>query len=98
MCAWKRKHEAEVAAAGDTAESQSKQSQESPPIEAGGNDESKSGSKKRKKFGNKCPPNADVLRVVNAMMARPPNPEVCFDPHPDANPPSRADGLLRLVA
>ncbi|KAM7538038.1 hypothetical protein Aperf_G00000062488 [Anoplocephala perfoliata] len=97
MCAWKRKHETEVAAARDTAEDQSKQPQESSLIEAddGDDNDSKSNSKKRKKYGKKHPPSADALRVVSAMMARPPNPKVCFDPHPDANPPSRADGLLR---
>ena len=54
--------------------------------------------KQRKKFGKKHPPNEASLRIVDALMARPPNSEVSFDIHPNANPPSRADGLLRRVS
>jgi len=33
--------------------------------------------------------------AAKAILSKPPQLDVCFDPHPDANPPSRAQGLLR---
>ncbi|VDK83370.1 unnamed protein product [Dibothriocephalus latus] len=53
---------------------------------------------KRKSQGKKHPPAESALRVEAALMERPPNPRVDFTPHPNANPSSREEGLLRNVA
>ncbi|KAL5109682.1 tRNA guanine 26 N 2 dimethyltransferase [Taenia crassiceps] len=91
MCAWKRKYEAETKAR------DSLRSSTPPPLLEEGNDEMGNGgkAKKQKKHGKKHPPSEAALRVVDRLMARPPNPMVSFEAHPDANPPSRASGLLR---
>jgi len=33
--------------------------------------------------------------TAKAVLSKQPQLQACFDPHPDANPPSRARGLLR---
>jgi len=33
--------------------------------------------------------------AAKAILSKPPQLDACFDPHPAANPPSRAQGLLR---
>lgn len=93
MCAWKRKYEAEAKPR------ESLKPSTPPPLE-GVNDEIGDGEKatkvkKQKKHGKKHPPSEATLRVVDRLMARPPNLTVSFEPHPDANPPSRASRLLR---
>ncbi|EUB61922.1 N(2),N(2)-dimethylguanosine tRNA methyltransferase [Echinococcus granulosus] len=97
MCAWKRKHEAEV-----RAQKRLRSPTPPPPREGDnveiGDDEKTTESKKQNKCGRKHPPSEAALRVVDRLMSRPPNPAISFDPHPDANPPSRASGLLRQVA
>ncbi len=45
----------------------------------------------------KHPPSEESLRVAKALLERHDNPDVDLTPHPQANPPSRASGLLRLV-
>ncbi|KAH9282980.1 tRNA (guanine(26)-N(2))-dimethyltransferase [Echinococcus granulosus] len=94
MCAWKRKHEAEV-----RAQKRLRSPTPPPPREGDnveiGDDEKTTESKKQNKCGRKHPPSEAALRVVDRLMSRPPNPAISFDPHPDANPPSRASGLLR---
>uniref|UniRef100_A0A0V0J5X1 tRNA (guanine(26)-N(2))-dimethyltransferase n=2 Tax=Schistocephalus solidus TaxID=70667 RepID=A0A0V0J5X1_SCHSO len=50
---------------------------------------------KRKSQGKKHPPSEAALRVEATLMERPHNPRVDFTPHPNANPSSRVEGLLR---
>ncbi|VUZ40565.1 unnamed protein product, partial [Hymenolepis diminuta] len=99
MCAWKRKYEAEVATnmvKDASADNHERQQEKSPPVTDRDNGEAKPESKKkRRKYPKKHPRSEEYLRVMNALMARPENPKVCFDEHPDSNPPSRADGLVR---
>ncbi|VDO15279.1 unnamed protein product [Rodentolepis nana] len=104
ICAWKRKHEAEVAAAAaasvskveDISADNEEQQEKLCPLADGANCETKSDSKKkRRKSPKKHPRSEEFIRVMNALMAKPENPKVCFEEHPEANPPSRADGLVR---
>nr|VZI41325.1 unnamed protein product [Spirometra erinaceieuropaei] len=50
---------------------------------------------KRKYQSKKHPPPEAALRVEATLMARPHNPRVDFSRHPNANPSSREEGLLR---
>ena len=54
-------------------------------------------NKRRQAYRKKHPPSEAALRIVDAIMARPPNLEISFELHPSANPPSKVDGLLRQV-
>ncbi|VDD74135.1 unnamed protein product [Mesocestoides corti] len=87
MCAWKRRYEAAAAKASAGASSRPSRSPSPSPPEGA----TRSKATRRKKH----PPSEAALRVVDALMSRPPNPSVDFTPHPDSNPPSRTDGLLR---
>nr|CDS31677.1 N2N2 dimethylguanosine tRNA methyltransferase [Hymenolepis microstoma] len=98
ICAWKRKYEVEVAAnkvKDISADNQKQQEKFSPPTD-GANGETKPDSKKKRgKPPKKHSRSEEFLCVMNALMAKPENPKVSFEEHPDANPPSRADGLVR---
>ncbi len=87
ICAWKRKYTAELATPSPPP---------SPAKPKQGDAEAKDNSATKKAHKKtKHPPSEAALRVVDALMARPENPNIDFTLHPGYNPASRAEGLKR---